>query len=316
MMLIFGLMLLLLKIAASVERFCWFNQSGPCNVVLGDKLSLMMTLDASKNDLRIHKRIYNTSDDPFCKIKNDRINEEECDLFKNTLDEVSVNNGILVINPVIRADSGIYRLQVFNSQGVEILKADLQVIVEDVKFTCSFDQSVPCSVALGDELRLKLADPSKNDLRIHKRIYNTPEDPVCRIKNDRINEEECDLFKNRPVSVSNGILVINAVVGADSGIYSLQVFKSTGKEIFNADLQVIVEVSVLCSEGPSSLVHVLVWSFQMVVLLGLLGGFHVYMRLTSGKKEEDQSVRMRRFREGHEDTAEDGRDQQQISSHQ
>jgi len=34
-----------------------------------------------------------------------------------------------------------------------------------------------------------------------------------------------------------------------------------------------------------------------------------------GKKEEDQNVRMRRFREGHEDTAEDGRDQQQISSH-
>jgi len=116
--------------SSGVERFCWFNQSGPCNVVLGDKLSLMMTLDASKNDLRIHKRIYNTSDDPFCKIKNDRINEEECDLFKNTLDEVSVSNGILVINSVIRADSGIYSLQVFNSQGTEIFKADLQVIVE------------------------------------------------------------------------------------------------------------------------------------------------------------------------------------------
>ncbi|XDV37811.1 hypothetical protein PO909_007353, partial [Leuciscus waleckii] len=59
---------------------------------------------------------------------------------------------------------------------------------------------------------------------------------------------------------------------------------------------------VLCS---ASVVHVLVWCCQMMVLLGLLGGFHIYMRLTSGKKEEDQNVRMRRFREGHEDTAED-----------
>ncbi|XDV37816.1 hypothetical protein PO909_007358, partial [Leuciscus waleckii] len=63
--------------------------------------------------------------------------------------------------------------------------------------------------------------------------------------------------------------------------------------------------SVLHSESSSSVVHVLVWCFQMMVLLGLLGGFHIYMRLTSGKKQEDQNVRMRRFREGHEDTAED-----------
>ncbi|XP_048058726.1 macrophage colony-stimulating factor 1 receptor [Megalobrama amblycephala] len=54
-----------------------------------------------------------------------------------------------------------------------------------------------------------------------------------------------------------------------------------------------------------SVVFVLVWSFQMMVLFGLLGGFHIYMRHTSGKKQEDQKVRMRRIREGHEHTAED-----------
>ncbi|KAL1277297.1 hypothetical protein QQF64_023970 [Cirrhinus molitorella] len=34
----------------------------------------------------------------------------------------------------------------------------------------------------------------------------------------------------------------------------------------------------------------LCWSgvFQLMVLLGLLGGFHIYMRHTSGKKQEDQ----------------------------
>jgi len=88
-----------------------------------------MMADASKNDLKIHKRIYNTPDDPFCKIKNDRINEKECDLFKNTLDEVSVSNGILVINPVIRADSGNYSLQLDQSDGAET-SAYLHMIVE------------------------------------------------------------------------------------------------------------------------------------------------------------------------------------------
>ncbi|XP_016336693.1 uncharacterized protein LOC107684838 isoform X2 [Sinocyclocheilus anshuiensis] len=54
-----------------------------------------------------------------------------------------------------------------------------------------------------------------------------------------------------------------------------------------------------------SVVFVLVWCLQLMVLLGLLGGFHIYMRHTSGKKQEDQKVRMRRFREGPEHTAED-----------
>ncbi|XP_056100224.1 uncharacterized protein si:zfos-741a10.3 isoform X5 [Rhinichthys klamathensis goyatoka] len=177
-----------------------------------------------------------------------------------------------------------------------------------VEVNCSFDQSGPCSAALGDKLRLKLVDASKYNLKIQKRNYNTQDDPVCKIKDDTM--KECDLFNNRydKVSVKNGILVINSVIRADSGNYRLQVFASDGTET-SRDLQVIVE------ESPSSLVHVLVWCFQMVVLLGLLGGFHIYMRLTSGKKEEDQSVQMRGFREGHEDTAEDGRDQQQISSH-
>jgi len=56
------------------------------------------------------------------------------------------------------------------------------------------------------------------------------------------------------------------------------------------DVSVWFSVSVLCSDGPSSLVHVLVWSFQMVVLLGLLGGFHVYMRLTSGQTHWSSSL--------------------------
>ncbi|XP_077079956.1 uncharacterized protein LOC143732578 isoform X2 [Siphateles boraxobius] len=127
MMLIFGLTLLL-KTAACVEFNCSFLQSKPCSAVLGDKLSLQLMDARGYNDLKIQKINYNTQDDPVCRIRNDRIKEYECDLFNNRA--VSFINGILIINPVIRADSGIYRLRVYNSDGTETSTADLLVIVE------------------------------------------------------------------------------------------------------------------------------------------------------------------------------------------
>ncbi|XP_048035689.1 uncharacterized protein LOC125261132 [Megalobrama amblycephala] len=379
MKLIFGLMLL--KTAACLEFNCRFNQSDPCYAALGHKLNLLM-VDTSRYDLKILKIINYNSDDPDCRVKNDRIKENECDLFNNR-PEVSFINGILIINRVIRADSGTYRLEVFGSDGRKTTKY-LQVIVEapigsvevsiiysscglmrvfcssdgdprlfswtlngdplmdgniidldegtdgniscSVKnhvshrqktvrlrdlqrvpqghkcseFHCSFNQPKPCYATLGDKLKLLLVlDPSRYDLKILKRMNNTQDDPVCRVKTDKMKKRECDLFNNRPeVSFTNGILIINSVIRADSGNYRLEVFGSDGT-ITPGDLQVIVE------ESSVSVVFVLVWCFQMMFLLGLLGGFHIYMRHTSGKKQEDQQVRMSRFREGHEHTAED-----------
>ncbi|XDV37808.1 hypothetical protein PO909_007350 [Leuciscus waleckii] len=89
-----------------------------------------MVVNTREYNLKIHKSISNTPDDPVCKIKNDRINKKECDLFNNRHDEVSVNNGILIINTVIRADSGTYRLQLNHSNG-KITSEYLQVIIED-----------------------------------------------------------------------------------------------------------------------------------------------------------------------------------------
>ncbi|KAK7140865.1 hypothetical protein R3I93_015109 [Phoxinus phoxinus] len=141
MKLIFGLMLLL-KTAACLEFNCSFLQAGPCNAVLGDKLSLQL-VDTREYDLmKIQKRIRSKDTDPVCKIKNDRINKDECDLFNNRRDEVSVNNGILIINSVIRADSGNYRLQVDHPDGT-ITYRDLQVIIEGV------DPVVIITVVLG-----------------------------------------------------------------------------------------------------------------------------------------------------------------------
>ncbi|XP_043089175.1 si:zfos-741a10.3 [Puntigrus tetrazona] len=125
-MLIFGLMLLL-PTAACLDRFCSFDQSDPCYTALGDKLNLLM-VNASKYDLKIQKRTNNPQDDPVCRVRNGTMKRSECDLYRNR-PEVTVINGTLIINPVIRTDSGNYRLTVYNSDGSETSR-DLQVIVE------------------------------------------------------------------------------------------------------------------------------------------------------------------------------------------
>ncbi len=115
--------------SSGLDRFCWFDQSDPCYAALGHKLDLPMVLGASNYDLKIIKRINNTKDDPFCRCKHGSMEETECNLYNNR-PEVTIIHGMLIINRVIRADSGNYRLDIFSSQVIQIFRGDLQVIVE------------------------------------------------------------------------------------------------------------------------------------------------------------------------------------------
>ncbi|RXN38037.1 hepatocyte cell adhesion molecule-like protein [Labeo rohita] len=127
---------------------------------------------------------------------------------------------------------------------------------------CRFNQSDPCYAALGHKLNvLMLLNTSGYDMKIQKRInYNKTTDPVCRVKNGRMKKNECDLYNKRPkVTVINGTLIINSVIRADSGNYTVSLYRSDGTDT-SAALEVIVEVSV---------VFVLVWCFQLMVLFGL-----------------------------------------------
>ncbi|XP_016336707.1 uncharacterized protein LOC107684848 [Sinocyclocheilus anshuiensis] len=144
-----------LKPCPGLDRFCRFNQSDPCYTALGHKLNLMMVLDASEYDLKIIKRIINTADGPVCRVKNGRM--RDCDLYNNR-PGVTVINETLIINRVIRADSGNYRLKLDSSDGTETSR-DLQVIVEapigsvEVSIICSSSgvMRVSCS-SEGDPL--------------------------------------------------------------------------------------------------------------------------------------------------------------------
>ncbi len=114
--------------SSGLDQFCRFNQSDHCYAALGHKLNLLMLLDASKYNLKIIKRINNTQHDPVCRVKYGRMRMSECDLYNNRL-EASVINGTLLINRVIRADSGNYTLTLDHSDG-SVTSRDLQVIVE------------------------------------------------------------------------------------------------------------------------------------------------------------------------------------------
>ncbi len=114
--------------SSGLDQFCRFDQSDHCYAALGHKLNLLMVLDASEYDLKIIKRINNTQHDQVCRVKNDRMRMSECDLYNNR-SEVTVINGTLIINRVIRTDSGNYTLTLVHSDG-SVTSRDLQVIVE------------------------------------------------------------------------------------------------------------------------------------------------------------------------------------------
>ncbi|XP_042593866.1 uncharacterized protein LOC109109964 isoform X2 [Cyprinus carpio] len=123
---------------------------------------------------------------------------------------------------------------------------------------CRINQSDICYAALGHKLNLLMVrDASKYDTTIQKRINkNKTTDPVCRVKNGRMREKECDLYSNRPeVAVINGTLIINRVIRADSGSYTVTLTPSDGSDT-STDLQVnveapvgSVEVSISCSSS-------------------------------------------------------------------
>ncbi len=98
--------------SSGLDRFCRLNQSDPCYAALGHKLNL---LNPSKNDTKIRKKINSSATDPVCRVKNGKMKENECDLYRNR-SEVTVINGTLIINRVIRADSGNYTVSLSLSQ--------------------------------------------------------------------------------------------------------------------------------------------------------------------------------------------------------
>ncbi|XP_042626496.1 uncharacterized protein LOC109107132 [Cyprinus carpio] len=143
----------------------------------------------------------------------------------------------------------------FSSAGMNVTYTSAFSSRMCLEVQCSFNQSEPCYAALEHKLNLLMErDTREYELKIIKRINNTHDDPICRVKNGRIRE--CDLYNNRPeVNVINGTVIIKRVIRADSGNYRLTLTDSDGTDT-SRDLQVIVEapvgsveVSIICSSS-------------------------------------------------------------------
>ncbi|XP_051514058.1 uncharacterized protein LOC127417862 [Myxocyprinus asiaticus] len=234
-----------------VEMFCRFNQTDPCYAALGHKLYLQMVTDARDQDLELYKWIDNGKEKVF-RVKNKKEKKNETHKSIRNRSEFIFNNGTLIINNMIRTDSGTYTLELYNSDGSQTHAVNLSVIVEapigsvEVSINCwsSGEKRASCS--------------SEGDQLIFSWTLNGQE---LEDGNNTINLDE-ETSGNLTCTVNN---------------YVSKIKKNT---------------SVNCPyvERSVSVVFVVVWSLEMMFLLTLLGGFHIYITYcsthTSGKKQE------------------------------
>ncbi|XP_026081563.1 uncharacterized protein LOC113058089 isoform X2 [Carassius auratus] len=258
-------LMLLLQTAACLDNVCWFGQSDPCYAALGEKLNLPMVQNTRKYYLKIIKRINDNTQDD----RVCRVKNGRMRMSECDLyknrPEVTVINGFLIIKRVIRADSGDYRLTLTDSDGTETSR-DLQVIVE------APIGSVNVSIICSSSGVMRVSCSSEGDQLLYNWTLN-----------------------GGPLMDGNSSIDLDERTDGDISC-------SVKNHVSHTQKTIRLVCPTVCSV---SVVFVLVWCLQLMLLFGLLGAFHIYMRHTSGKKEEDEKVRMRRFRERHEHTAED-----------
>ncbi|RXN25657.1 hypothetical protein ROHU_005854 [Labeo rohita] len=258
------------KPCVGLDQFCRFNQSDPCYAALGHKLNVLMVLDTSGYDMKIQKRInYNKTTDPVCRVKNDTIKKKECDLYSNR-PEVTVINGTLIINRVIRADSGNYTVTLYRSDGTDT-STHLEVNVEapigsvEVSIICSSSGVMRASCSSeGDQLLYSWTLNGDSLMDGNSSIdlnEGTDGNITCSVKNHVSHRQKTINVKPCPVSV---VFVL---------VWCFQMMGLFG---------LLGGFHIYMRHTSVSVVFVLVWCFQLMGLFGLLGGFHIYMRHTSG----------------------------------
>ncbi|XP_073778529.1 uncharacterized protein si:zfos-741a10.4 isoform X3 [Danio rerio] len=133
-------------------------------------------------------------------------------------------------------------------------------------------------------------------LRLYKDFYSPSSITVFEVNVNKETKDE-SIRSRSEFFYENGTLIITHMSRADSGTYELH--HTVSGTVYDSRLRVEVEES---SESSVSVVFVVLWSLQMTLLLGLLAGFHLYMRHTSEKKPEDGNVGMSRSGEEQEDS--------------
>ncbi|XP_052010973.1 uncharacterized protein LOC127663421 isoform X2 [Xyrauchen texanus] len=288
MLFIFGLLLLLKPTVTCVEMFCRFNQTDPCYAALGHKLYLQMVTDARDQNLTLFKWIDNKIDG-FINVKKNKISNEH-ESIKNR-SEFIFNNGTLIINSVIRTDSGRYRLEIYDSTGTQTHDVNLPVIVEapvgsvELSIICSGEMRASCS-SEGDQLIFSWT-LNGQELEDRNNIIHLDEETsgniTCTVNNHVSRGQKIISVNRCPVVCS--VSVVFVVVWSLEMMLLLTLLGGFHIYITYCSTHTSVECSL-------SVVFVMVWSLEMMLLLTLLGGFHIYIRYcsthTSGRKQEEE----------------------------
>ncbi len=113
--------------SSGLDRFCWFDQSNHCYAALGHKLNLLMVLDSRDQELHLYKKLIDSRELEVFRIKNNK--EKKHKSIKNRSTFI-FENGTLIINRVIRADSGNYRLEFYRTDGSSNFTKYLPIKIE------------------------------------------------------------------------------------------------------------------------------------------------------------------------------------------
>ncbi|TRY91344.1 hypothetical protein DNTS_030146, partial [Danionella cerebrum] len=114
--------------------------------------------------------------------------------------------------------------------------------LEALEVSCHFknDSSVPCYAALGHKLKLQI--PLDKQYNITESITKTSQS-FCKFHHSTLYKDQCNLYEDRDVFLTNGTLIINTVKKEDEGAFTVRLEDPEGKTI-DKNFTVIVEAPI------------------------------------------------------------------------
>ncbi|KAM4586739.1 immunoglobulin superfamily member 10-like isoform 4-T4 [Fundulus diaphanus] len=233
MMAVVGVLLMLLQVAHGVEPYCDGRKNDTqCYGALGGALDLRLVDNFSE----IHRFKWEKNSSVIFRWRVNSIvsgKKESRFLFRPS-------NGTVRINNLSRNDSGEYKLEIYDKNGILSAQRTLQLFVQGVEPYCDGRQNdTQCFGALGEALDLRLVD---NFSEKHRFMWNKNGSVIFVWRVNSIissTKESRFLF-----FTSNGTVRINNLSRNDRSEYKLGIYDEYGRLLAQRTLQLFVQAPV------------------------------------------------------------------------
>ncbi|KAM4586737.1 pregnancy-specific glycoprotein 22-like isoform 2-T2 [Fundulus diaphanus] len=230
MMAVVGVLLMLLQVAHGVEPYCDGRKNDTqCYGALGGALDLRLVDNFSE----IHRFKWEKNSSVIFRWRVNSIvsgKKESRFLFRPS-------NGTVRINNLSRNDSGEYKLEIYDKNGILSAQRTLQLFVQGVEPYCDGRQNdTQCFGALGEALDLRLVD---NFSEKHRFMWNKNGSVIFVWRVNSIissTKESRFLF-----FTSNGTVRINNLSRNDRSEYKLGIYDEYGRLLAQRTLQLFVQ---------------------------------------------------------------------------